>query len=523
MSETENEKAVTVESTNEEILSKEFEKTDSSKSFWRDKRLMIGVSIFSFLLLGAAIFWAWQRNRSDSGQVMPAPRTINVGIEEGNGETSALAADETLTVPPEQIEQLKIETKTVGETFSGEISGATSTGVVQSNAYAETPVFSLVGGVVRSVSAQLGEYVRQGQPIAVVNSDELAQTQSSFLSMIAEADEARKRYRRSLELTNVSPETNTEFDRAEADVKIAEAEHAEHLSHFRRTAKLLEIGAVSREEFEMVKAKHETAAAKLEEAQSRLERAKQLLKINPERKNEIDRSLAQLQTAEAKAGAERQKLLILGMSPQQVNQIQTSRRISSVLSITSPVSGTITAREVNSGEIIPANKELFKVTNLGTVWVIAEVYEKDLAQIRVGSGASITSDAYPGKVFRGQVSYIDPNVKQETRTAQVRVEVENPGQIFKIGMYVNVAFGSLGMSERTAPMVPAAAVQNINNRNFVFLLTDKPGVFIMRQIRLGAENGDGFVVLEGINVGDKVVTNRSFLLRAEWLKRNSGK
>ena len=488
--------------------------------FWRRaaQPRFIALAILVVALVIFGIIYLLSNRNSQEGKVVPAPRTVGFGQNETDGETSNFTEEKTLTLAPEQIEQIKLETQTVGETLSSETAGATSTGVVQANAYAETPVISLVGGVVRNVSAQLGEFVRKGETIAVVYSDELASVESNYLAMIAEADEARKRYQRALELSDVSQEARTELDQATAAVEIAEAEHTEHLSHYKRTEKLVEIGAASREEFEMVRAKHETAQAKLVEAEKRLERARKLLKINPERRNEIDRTLAQLTTTDAKADAERQKLLVLGLSPQKINQIKQTRRIGSDLPINSPVSGTVTMREVNSGEVISANQELFKVTNLGTVWVIAEVYEKDLSRIRTGSGASVTSDAYPGRVFRGQVTYIDPNIKPETRTAQVRIELENPGQIFKIGMYVNVAFGSLGMAERTAPVVPSSAVQMINNKQVVFVTTEKPNVFVLRQVNLGTETDGGFVVLDGINVGDKVVTNGSFLLRAEWQK-----
>lgn len=124
------------------------------------------------------------------------------------------------------------------------------------------------------------------------------------------------------------------------------------------------------------------------------------------------------------------------------------------------------------------------------------------------------------RVFRGQVTYIDPNFNPTTRTAQVRVVIENPGQMFKVGQYVNVAFGSMRMAERTAPVVPSSAAQTINNQKVVFLKTDQPNVFTLRQVRLGTETNGQYVVLEGVNVGDKVVANGSFLLRAEWIKQH---
>jgi RND family efflux transporter MFP subunit len=214
----------------------------------------------------------------------------------------------------------------------------------------------------------------------------------------------------------------------------------------------------------------------------------------------------------------RQRLVLLGLSPQSVSALRSSSQISSEVSLPSPVSGTVTSRTVNPGEVIEANKELMRVTDLSSVWVVGQVYEKDLGLIRVGSGASITSDAYPGRVFRGRVSYVDPRLDPATRTAQVRIELANPGQTLKIGMYVGVAFATVGGSESTTPVVPLAAVQNINNQQVVFVATSDANVFAMRPVRLGPESNGFYPVLEGLNVGDRIVTEGSFLLRAEWLK-----
>jgi len=187
--------------------------------------------------------------------------------------------------------------------------------------------------------------------------------------------------------------------------------------------------------------------------------------------------------------------------------------------VSSPSSGTVTSRTVNSGEVIEANKELMRVTDLSTVWVVGQVYEKDLATVRVGSGANVTSDAYPGRVFRGRVSYVDPKIDPATRTAQVRIELANPAQIFKIGMYVNVAFGAQGIAI-TTPVVPKDAVQAIVNQQFVFVATEKPNEFALRPIRLGPESNGVYPVLEGLSAGEHVVVEGSFLLRAEWLKEH---
>src|SRR5437764_13336001 len=130
------------------------------------------------------------------------------------------------------------------------------------------------------------------------------------------------------------------------------------------------------------------------------------------------------------------------MTAQRIGSLNSTAQISSEVIVPSPASGSVTSRSVNPGEVIEANKELMRITDLSTIWVVGQVYEKDLATVRVGSGANITSDSYPGRVFRGRVSYVDPKIDTATRTAQVRIELNNRGQIFKIGMYVNVAVGA---------------------------------------------------------------------------------
>lgn len=380
--------------------------------------------------------------RGSGGRPVPAPRTI--GTDQTSNQGNNASAESTLTLTPEQAQRAGIKIETVGERISAEASGQQTTGVVQANAYRETPVMSLVGGIVRSVGPELGQSVRKGQTVAVVSSNDLADSQSKYLAAIAELEE--------------------------------------HHKHHARTEKLVAIGAASREELEL-------ATSKLKAAES---------------------ELANL----------RQRLLLLGLSSQRVSALRSTSQVSSEVSLPAPASGTVTSRTVNSGEVIEANKELLRVTDLSSVWVIGQVYEKDLGKVRVGSGASITTDAYPGRVFRGQISYVDPRVDAQTRTAQVRVELANPGQQLKIGMYVNVAFAALGGAESTVPVVPVGAVQNMGNQQVVFVATSDPNVFAMRTVRLGPEMSGLYQVLEGLNVGDRIVTNGSFLLRAERLKMN---
>jgi len=396
---------------------------------------VIAVAAIAIVVVAIAAWLLWPKQ---AGKPVPAPRSVSFG----ESPQPVTAGGEKLTLTPEQLRTAQLKIEAVGERPSLEAAGQMATGVVQANTYKETPVVSLVGGIVRSVSAELGQDVKKGQRVAVVFSNELSDAQSRYLAAIAALDE--------------------------------------HHKHHMRTIKLVEIGAASRQDLEM-------ATSQYREAES---------------------NLANL----------RQKLLLLGMSAQRIDSLDSTSQISSEVTVPSPSSGTVTGRSVNPGEVIEAKKELARITDLSTIWVVGQVYEKDLATVRVGSGANITSDAYPGRVFRSRVSYVDPKIDPATRTAQVRIELANPRQVFKIGMYVNVAFGALGIAEKTAPVVLKTAVQSIGNQQVVFLTTDKPNEFVMRPVRLGAESDGFFPVLEGLNAGDRVVTDGSFLLRAEWLK-----
>jgi RND family efflux transporter MFP subunit len=422
------------------VAERRVEEVRSRRARWGNRSLVVVIVAVVAVAAVALLLWLLRSGSNGAGRPVPPPRTIAIDQPAAPGTTTT--TEPTITLAPEQAQRAGIKVEAVGERMSGEAAGQQATGVVQPNAYRETPVMSLVGGIVRSVGPELGQSVGKGQTVAVVSSNDLADAQSRYLTALAELDE--------------------------------------HHKHHARTEKLVEIGAASREEYEMATSK--------------------------------------LRSGEAEVANMRQRLVLLGLSPQRVGALRSSSQISSEVSLPSPVSGTVTSRTVNPGEVVEANKELLRVTDLSSVWVVGQVYEKDLGKIRVGSGASISSDAYPGRVFRGQVSYVDPRLDPATRTAQVRIELANPGQALKLGMYVNVAFATLGGSESTTPIVPVAAVQNINNQQVVFVTTGDPNVFAMRPVRLGPESNGLYPVLEGLNVGDRIVTDGSFLLRAEWLK-----
>jgi RND family efflux transporter MFP subunit len=482
----------------------------------RQRNLIIAASCVGVVGISVVAMLVWFFAGSNgSGRPVPAPR---ISMTDTPSDQSAAQADRTITLSPEQVRNAEIAFEPVGEQLSTESDSVAAPGVVEANAYKQTPAVTLVGGVIRHGLPELGETVSAGQTVAVIFSDEFAQTQSRFVALRTEAENARLNFERAQRLVEINQPGRAEAEQAARQRKAVEAALAEARNRHERTTRLIRIGAASREELDQDTTKLRTAEAELEEARQRETRSQRLLSIRPEVRAASEDALNKLRTAESELAAARQRLILYGMPAGRVDALRSATQVTSELAVPAPISGTITNRAVNLGEVVDANKELLRVTDLSSVWVIAQVFERDIARLRAGSGASVTSDAFPDHIFRGHVTFIDPQLDETTRTGKVRIELANPGRALKIGMYVRAAFGALGDAERTSPVVPSSAVQRVDGQQVVFLPSADPNVFVMRPVRLAAESGGRHIVLEGLNVGDRVVTNGSFMLRAEYLK-----
>jgi RND family efflux transporter MFP subunit len=260
--------------------------------------------------------------------------------------------------------------------------------------------------------------------------------------------------------------------------------------------------------------------AMLEADHKKLDRTERLVAIGAASRQEMEEVTAVHTGHETEVAAARQRLLLLGLSQQEVDGLTDPSKVVSQVVVPAPIGGVVTARSANPGQVVTMGQELFVVTDLGTVWLVGDLYEQDFAAVRVGSGATVTAAAYPGSEFRGRVSYIDPRVDPQTRTAKVRVEVPNPGGRLRLGMYVSMVFS--GADGPRQVVVPRAAVQSMGDQSVVFLpVAGEEGKFLRRKVRLGAASGNSYVVLEGLRAGDIVVTDGSFLLRAEAARSGS--
>jgi RND family efflux transporter MFP subunit len=269
---------------------------------------------------------------------------------------------------------------------------------------------------------------------------------------------------------------SSELAEAQTRYVSARAELGAHEQELARTEKLVDIGAASRQELERIHAEHTARRADLESAESRLR--------------------------------------LLGLSAAAVEVLAPGKGQGATVDVPAPMAGVVTERTAHVGLNLDQTTPLLTVTDLSTVWVVVDVYEKDFSHVTVGSAAQITTHAYPDRTIEGRVSYIDPQVSPETRTAKARIEVPNPRGDLRLGMYAEALFRSGGGA--SMPMVPRAAVQNVGDRTVVYLVDPaKPATFIEREVRLGSAAGDQVAVLSGVQAGDVVVSEGSFSIRAE--------
>ena len=207
------------------------------------------------------------------------------------------------------------------------------------------------------------------------------------------------------------------------------------------------------------------------------------------------------------------ELVLLGIPEERAERLAGPDDVVATSEVPAPLDGVVTERTANPGLNIDQATPLLTVVDLSTVWVIADLYERDFAKVQVGSTATVTSTAYPGLEITGQVSYIDPQLQPETRTARLRVEVPNPDGQLRFGMYVDV---NIGESVRDGVFVPTAAVQTVGSESVVYLAADaQPGRFIERTVEVGGTSDGRILVLSGLQPGDSVVTEGAFFVRAE--------
>jgi len=211
------------------------------------------------------------------------------------------------------------------------------------------------------------------------------------------------------------------------------------------------------------------------------------------------------------AHAARQRLDLLGLTDAQIDALGRSGQPSQDLAIDSPASGFVIEKNVVEGASVDAGMRLYRIASLSKVWVDADVYESDLARVRVGQPATVTLDYLPGRSYEAKVAFVYPYLDPTARTGRVRLELANKGLDLRPGMYASVTLSSdLG----TRVQVPAAAVVYTGPRRLVFVDIGS-GRFRPTEVQVGTESNGMYEVLGGLAQGQQVATSGVFLIAAE--------
>lgn len=210
--------------------------------------------------------------------------------------------------------------------------------------------------------------------------------------------------------------------------------------------------------------------------------------------------------------AARKKLELWKLPESTINEVEQSGKIKTTVDIVSPVDGVVTERKVAREDYVNTGSLMYRIADLSTVWVMLNAYENNLAGLRTGDQVSFTVQAYPGETFEAEVTYIDPILDSQSRTAKIRAEAENPDGRLKPQMLAEGIVSSNVEGGKEQILVPKSAVLWTGERSVVYVQkpnTSQP-TFEFREVILGQRVGDQYVVKSGVQPGEEVVTHGNF-------------
>jgi len=221
--------------------------------------------------------------------------------------------------------------------------------------------------------------------------------------------------------------------------------------------------------------------------------------------------LARRLNDDALAASARRRLALWDIPADQIDSLEARGGVTRTLLLRAPRSGEVTEKMVIEGQAVKAGDNLFQIADRGVLWADLAIFEQDAPAVRVGTPASVTLDALPGRTFHGRVTFIYPQLDDKTRTLTARLEVANPVGELRPGMY---AAAELVAAGRRAVSVPLTAVLPTGTKDIVFV-NRGDGRFLPREVRVGLR-GDSLVeIVAGLKPGEEVVASATFLLDSE--------
>ncbi len=403
-------------------------------------------------------------------------------------ETSKTGAGREVKLEPEALAAAGIIIESV--TQRPAIAKLYVTGSVELNPETTEMATPLVGGRIERVFFGVGDRVNKGAVLATISSPQVAQLHGKM-------HEARTRY-------ELAQRNLARVQKAENRVAVLQAKAKLDLadSTLKRTKRLIELGAGAGKDLAIAETNYKTAKADYE------------FQTNISLNKEIQEAKAEVETSHVDVTHIQDEMRSLGV-PYDANQPDDHSKNTSLVSIRAPLSGVITERKFNAGAGIEAAMPIFAISNLSTVYVIANVPEANVRRLSIGSLAEISSASIG--TIDARVTYIAPALDETTRTALVRLEVPNSEGKLRAGMFADVGFQT-GTNEITGEelVVPSGSIQRTGDKTVVFIPREgEAGAFEVREIEAGGETEGYTRILSGLSLGEKIATKGSFILKTQ--------
>jgi cobalt-zinc-cadmium efflux system membrane fusion protein len=406
------------------------------------------------------------------------------------GEQEALPTE--VLLKPELMEKLSIRTASVSIIPPVEV--LTVPGTIEPNPQRVQQITPLVAGRAEKIAVAVGDYVQAGSWIVSASSSQVAELHGKLHEAETRFKLAKDNYRRVQQGAS-----RVAVLKAEATLKEAEA---------------------SLKRLELLESKGIAAQKDVIAAQAEYERAKAeyAYQSNISLNREIAQAKSELQTAEVEVEHVRNALRALGARLETKNGHADAHDIS-LVDFYTPMSGQVIERSINPGAGFEAGKPLLTIADISKLWVIANVPELQIPRIKEDMIARVRSAALGSQSFHGRVTYIDPRLSEDTRTARVRVEVDNPKRLLKVGMFVDVLFDLQPEITSGRVYIPDSALQRSGESTFVFVANRvQPGKFLVRNVQAGQDISGTVEVTSGLRPNEQVVIEGGLKLKALLLK-----
>ncbi|MDF5713506.1 MAG: efflux RND transporter periplasmic adaptor subunit [Rhizonema sp. NSF051] len=339
-----------------------------------------------------------------------------------------------------------------------------TTGRVQAAGDSLAHISPPVPGNVTTVFVKLGQRVKKGQTLALVKSDAIGQIESDLLQA---------------SLQN------------KADLKQAQVQLNFSKAAYQRELKLYRDRISAKADLEAARAQYEKDVANLQAVQTKLESA-------------------------ITVAAER--LSLAGATTGVAEQVVRTGHISPNFIVAAPRDGEIISRTINLGELADPSRELFTLADLSRVWLVADAYEQDITKIHLEQTVQVTLDSMPNKVFSGRINYVSDTLDPQTRTLTIKADVPNPDLTLKPDMFARL---KVFVDKTSILTVPHSAIVRDGDNNYVYVETGEHR-YEERLVTLGDDNPQSTQILNGLKLGDKIVTKGTLALQGTALKAKDG-